>query len=74
MEVHKYLTVNYTRYLNELLAHIFEGSTEEDRDDLIATALKVNLKDAFLADVIDLNSQLMTQMTKKMAEVRRHLQ
>jgi len=74
MEVYKYLTDNYTRYLNELLAHIFEGSTEDDRDDLIATALKVDLKDAFLAEVVDLNGQLLTQMTKKMAEVRKGLQ
>ena len=73
MEVYKYLTDNYTRYLNELLGHIFEGATEDDRDDLIATALKADLKDAFLADVVDLNGQLLAQMTKKMAKVRKSL-
>jgi hypothetical protein len=68
-EVHTYLTENYTRYLNELLAHIFEGSAEADRDTLIATALKPFLHDAFLADVLRLNTELMEAMTKKMAAI-----
>ena len=57
-EVHTYLEDNYTRYLNELLEHIFEGSAEADRDVLIATALKPRLQNAFLDEVLRFNGEL----------------
>jgi hypothetical protein len=39
MEVHTYLMNNYTAYLSELLEHILDGATSEERDYLVATAL-----------------------------------
>jgi hypothetical protein len=38
-EVHTYLTENFTRYLDELLTHVFEGASEAERDDLMAVAI-----------------------------------
>jgi len=70
-EVHTYLTENYTRYLNELLEHIFEGSAEADRDVLIATALKPKLQNAFLGEVLSLNNELSEAMAKKKAIIKK---
>lgn len=71
---------NYARYLNELLSHVFEGASEAERDDLIGAALYIapmsgdaSLKDIFLEDVMDLNTQLVDAMTRKMAQVVKHI-
>jgi hypothetical protein len=65
------LTQNFTRYLNELLAHALEDQSEAERDELVATAL--GDKSSFLGDVMHLNTELMEAMTKKMAEIVKHL-
>ena len=70
MEVHTYLTNNYARYLQELLEHILEGSTMEDREYLLATALDPDTKTPFLSEVLDLNNQLQSAMTKKLKSVK----
>ena len=57
-EVHTYLTENFTRYLDELLTHVFEGASEAERDDLMAVA--ISNKDPFFSSVMDMNRQLST--------------
>ena len=69
-EVHTYLTNNYARYLQELLAHILDGSSEEDREYLLATALDPDTKTPFLSEVLDLNNSLQSAMTKKLKSVK----
>jgi hypothetical protein len=69
-EVHTYLTNNYARYLQELLAHILDGSSEEDREYLLATALDPDTKTPFLSEVLDLNNSLVSAMTKKLKTVK----
>ena len=63
------MTENYTRYLDELLSHVFEGASEAERDDLIAAALDGTMREDFLADVMELNTELMQAMTRKMADI-----
>ena len=53
-EVHTYLTENFTRYLDELLTHVFEGASEAERDDLMAAA--ITEKDDFFTEVMKLNT------------------
>lgn len=53
-EVHTYLTDNFTRYLDELLSHVFEGASEAERDDLMYAAILT--KDSFFDDVMKLNT------------------
>jgi phage gp36-like protein len=72
-EVHTYLTENYTRYLNELLEHIFEGSAEADRDVLIARALDPDVQKDFLDEVLRFNKELMEAMAKKLAIIKKEL-
>lgn len=50
--------------------HIIEGATEEEKDYLVGTALGDTLKDPFLADVLDMNTQLCDQTTKKVAAIK----
>ena len=69
-EVYTYLTNNYTRYLQELLDHILDGSTPDDRDFILATALDPDTKTPFLSDVLDLNNSLQSAMTKKLKDVK----
>jgi len=66
MEVHTYLTQNYARYLQELLAHILEGSDMADRDYLLSTALDSDIKNPFLSEVLILNNGLQKAMSKKL--------
>ena len=61
------MTDNFTRYLDELLSHVFEGASEAERDDLMAVAIRD--KDSFLEEVMNLNSQLSRAMTRKMAKI-----
>ena len=61
------MTDNFTRYLDELLSHVFEGASEAERDDLMAEAIRQ--KADFLEEVMDLNRQLSTAMTRKMARI-----
>jgi hypothetical protein len=69
-EVHTYLTNNYARYLQELLAHILDGSSEEDREYLLATALDPDTKTPCFSEVFDLNDSLQSAMTKKLKSVK----
>ena len=69
-EVHSYLRDNYARYLQELLDHILDGSTEEDRDYLLSTALDPDTKTPFLSEVLSLNDSLNHAMTKKLKKIK----
>lgn len=75
MEVHNYLTDNFTRYFEELLAHILQGASEAERDVLIAEAInqRDNNEPFFLDQVADLNTKLSNAMTRKMAQVIKHI-
>jgi len=70
MEVHTYLINNYSAYLSELLEHILDGSSMEDRDYLLATALAPDTKTPFLSEVLSLNNSLNSTMTKKLKKVK----
>jgi hypothetical protein len=61
------LTENFTRYLDELLTHVFEGASEAERDDLMAAA--ITERTPFFDEVMDLNRMLSTAMTKRMAKI-----
>jgi hypothetical protein len=69
-EVHTYLTDNYARYLQELLAHILDGATPAEQDYLLATALDPEVKGPFLTDVMQLNMSLSDAMTRKLKEIK----
>lgn len=69
-EVHEYLMQNYVRYLQELLEHILEDSTMDERDYLLGTALKSEFKTPFLSEVQILNQSLQRAMTKKLKSVK----
>ena len=61
------MTDNFTRYLDELLQHVFEGASEAERDDLMAAA--INERTDFFDSVMDLNTKLSSAMTKQMAKI-----
>jgi hypothetical protein len=69
-EVHTYLADNYARYLQELLDHILDDDSQDDRDYLLGVALNPTTKTPFLSEVQILNQSLMGAMTKKLKDVK----